>query len=358
LRDTKVQEEIAARVNVANEQKRINSVVGGNATLTVKWNTITSNPSFAANKENYVEWLHAIGEKIGTRLASHEGFGRLCEYEEVKKHIASKLKGIEIEADSSPLKTPWGFSFNQGNGVLTMTINVGEIYKSVGGGDFYNWGYLIENAMALRTLIIQGTIDRNKSMIESVAKSLSDAVHNRVKVIVDWDITKSSSFDSVQDYRPVIEYIANTTEEWLPITGIVRDNHELLDEIKDNVNSFILKIDPNSHVNESAYTPNEYGVDYASVQHQNPATKDIIVGTVNWDSIIGQHARNMEMELKVELLLTPGMAKDRLREKKKREHQAQMEATQNAMLREQSRASNAMRDQASEMHRLNNYIRR
>eukprot|EP00026_Physarum_polycephalum_P001441 Phypoly_transcript_01442.p1 GENE.Phypoly_transcript_01442~~Phypoly_transcript_01442.p1 ORF type:complete len:1112 (+),score=194.68 Phypoly_transcript_01442:70-3336(+) len=358
LRDAKVQEEIDARVNVANEQKKINATIGGNATLKVKWDTIISSPPFAANKDNYVDWLHAVGEKIGNRLSGHDGFGRLCEYPEVKQHIVGKLKGIEIQADPSSSGTLWSFSFNSGSGILTMSIKVGEIFDNVGSFDFYTWGYRIEEAMGLRPLIIQGTIDRNKRVVEQVANELSEAVHNRLKVIIDWDITKTSAFNVVKDYRPVIEYIAATTEEWLPLTVIVKDNHDLLNDIKDNVNSFILKIDPSSSVNESAHKENEYGVDYAEVKHQNPATRDVIVGTVNWDSISSRHARNMELDLKVELLCTPEYAKDRLREKKNRQHESNMEAGQHAMIQEQRRTTSAMQDQAYETRRLNNYFRR
>jgi len=304
----------------------------------VEWDSIINNSEFVHNVQDYIEVLHVISEQIVRNyLVKEIGFGELCAYDEVKKNIQSNLSTIRIVGDDK--KATWTISHEQAKKTLTIFVKVGHIKANLAPSlNFEKWGRLIETAMNLRPLRTQVTINIASQQLEAIAKRLSEAIAKKVKVAVDWSFIKHFKFEALLNYIEIIHRVCKTCEEWLPTIAIIRENHTMQDILKESVHTFSLRIDADSTVNESEFIANEYGVDFAKVQYDNPDTREHIVAVVNLSQIESNRATNLGLELKAELLVTPDRAIARLKQKKTEEHRARAEANAEAARDAQLRA--------------------
>jgi len=359
LRSTKIQEEIHSRIDLPKISKSVGAVVGSAINVVVDWDGIIKNADFASNMEDYIAVLHTLSEKIpASYVASNFGFGQICEYEEVKKHIQANFQTLRIVPDANNR-----ISHDKAQKTLTIFAKISGIdsHLSSSNGNFEKWGRLIESAMNLRPLRTQGAIDRASRVLEGVAKRLSEAITNRVKVAVDWNFIDHPNFSSLPDYIEMIHRICDMSDELLPAIAIVKENHTMMDIIKENVSTFTVTVDPTNKINESEFRPNEYGVDYARVYYKDEKN-DNIVAAVNLKDVLINHIHGMELDLKVELLITPDRAKQRLQraqdiERAEREQEFR-ERSEAAARRDRDRLLDATRDGNRTQERILREMRR
>jgi len=264
------------------------------------------------------------------------------------------LKAIKIFAASGP---PHDIHYDKPNKTLLVSLAMGSVLTDIDdtAGNFERWGRLIEIAMELRPLRTQGAIDRASAALEPMAGRLSDVITKKVKVAVDWSFVNHPKWLAVLNYIEIIHRICDLSKEWLPLVAVIKENHPLLNILKEKVKIFSFAINPDSTVNESEFISNEYGVDFARVRYKNPASPEDICAEINLSNILNNKASNMELELKVELLVTPDRAMERLEKKKTEErHRKELEFRERA----EANAERARRDQIDAMQEGNSIQRR
>ncbi|KYR00178.1 hypothetical protein DLAC_03333 [Tieghemostelium lacteum] len=363
LRDLRIQEEIAKRVDFNSSKTQILSTLAKQSvTITIDWQSIITNPDFSRNLTDYYVYLHKFAEGITRELAKTSGFGKLCEYPEVLTLVQAAINAIRIQASTSDGMV---VDYESGSKTIVCKVGIRNLFKYLqsSADNYEEYGRQIENIIGCRIPCIRAFIKRREPEVVSAVKSrLREAVELDVGFTFDWNsIIEHPSFNRLQDPVPTLKNILLLGPELHPLVQLCRENFKAKEELK-TVRNYTIFIDGNSRVNESEFSENKFGVDWAKVGWKTLPAKDHILITVNLDRLTKDKPHNLELELKVEFLVTPDKALDRYQTKMDEIHRQEEADANDRFRRDQRRMDQQMLDASRENNRqlesLNRKFRR
>ncbi|EFA86184.1 hypothetical protein PPL_00746 [Heterostelium album PN500] len=364
LRDLKINEEIAKRIDLVKNKAAISKVIGKQIDLQIDWNSLKSEASFAANMDDYIMFMHKFAEDIPAELPKITGFGELVEFSEVQQTVQSNLDTIKLIADKA------GFYAELKGKVLEIRVGIRNIVKFLrdSDGDFESYGREIEAAMNLRMQIVRGFIKRKEvAPLQETMQRLAGAVEQPAKVVIDWEgIIEHPKFDNHVDFKPILSNILQLPAQLHPVIQLCRENLSAKRALKE-VHTYTIRIDGTSKVNESEFTENKFGVDWARASFMAPPSKDHILILVNLDRMIISPS-DLELEDKIEFLVTPDLAEERYQKKLARQDRqedldyrrrcdARDERWQSEQRRMDQRMLDAQNENNRELRNLNRKLR-
>ncbi|KAN0053072.1 hypothetical protein ACTA71_012554 [Dictyostelium dimigraforme] len=356
LRDLRLREEIAVRVDLSPSKKAIDTVIGRPVQLEIDWESLIRNADFVCNLNDYCKVIHVFSEDISEELSTKYGFGRCVEYTEIQAYVQDNLSKIVICAGNS--LSGVDISYDKSSKTIKVAVGIKVLYKQIqaNSGDYESYGRKIENVMGLRMMMIQGYIKRNNpSAIEEAKSRLREAIEMDVNLEIEWSsIIDHPSFNKVVEFVPVLKNIVSLSAQLNPLVKLCRENFAAKSELQ-AVRNYTIIVDGSSRVNESEFDKNKFGVDWAKVSWKAPPARDHIVVTVNLGPIIKNSPNDLSIEDKVEFLVTPDKAIERFNRKQdlensERRHYEQMRADQ--------RLADAANERNRELERLNRNLTR
>eukprot|EP01132_Coremiostelium_polycephalum_P005977 gene5977-7447_t len=353
LRDLKIQEEIKKRIDLSKPQKQISSVIGSQINLVVDWESIIRNSDFAANKVDYITWLHDLGEDLPLQFSKSIGFGKLVEYSEVQQHIQSNLSTIKIVGTSG--SDCLDVYYDKSSKTLEVEVGVKKVAKFIKDTqyDFEEYGRKVENAMNLRLMIVKGYIARNEPKdIEYTKSRIQEAVEVTAGFQFDWNsIIQHPEFNQIVDYFTTLKNILKLSAQLHPLVQLCKENFKAKEFLKSNVRNYTIVIDGDSRVDESEFADNKFGVDWAKVGWKSLPAKDHIVFTVNLSRVERDEPHEMGIQDKIESLVTPDAALERYERKMAKLEREQDRRREENFRREQLRNDERMLDESRERNR-------
>ncbi|KAM9971978.1 hypothetical protein ACTFIW_011968 [Dictyostelium discoideum] len=363
LRDLRLREEIAVRVDLSQSKKAIDGVIGRPVQLEIDWESLIRNADFLCNLNDYCKVIHVFSEDISMELSTKYGFGRCVEYTEIQAYVQNNLSKIVICAGNS--LSGVDISYDKSSKTIKVSVGIKVLYKQIQANtnNYESYGRQIENVMGLRMMMIQGYIKRNNpSAIEDAKSRLREAVEMDVSLEIEWSsIIDHPSFNKIVEFVPVLKNIVSLSAQLNPLVKLCRENFEAKAQLK-AVRNYTIIVDGSSRVDEGEFDTNKFGVDWAKVSWKAPPARDHIVVTVNLESIIKTSPHDLSIEDKIEFLVTPDKAIERFNRKEdleNREHdRRQAERRHNEQMRADDRLADAARDRNRELERLNRNLTR
>ncbi|KAK5575345.1 hypothetical protein RB653_010603 [Dictyostelium firmibasis] len=356
LRDLRLREEIAVRVDLTPSKKAIDAVIGRPIQLEVDWESLIRNADFLCNLNDYCKVIHVFSEDISKELSTKYGLGRCVEYTEIQAHVQNNLSKIIICAGNS--LSGVDISYDKSSKTLKVAVGIKVLYKQIqaNSGDYESYGRQIENVMNLRMMMIQGYIKRNNpSAIEDAKSRLKEAVEMDVNLEIEWSsIIDHPSFNKIVEFVPVLKNIVSLSAQLNPLVKLCRENFNAKSQLQP-VSNYTIIVDGDSRIDESEFDRNKFGVDWAKVSWKAPPARDHIVVTVNLAPIIKTPPHDLSIEDKIEFLVTPDKAIDRFNRKEDLE---KAERRHNEQMRADRRMADAADERNRELERLNRNLTR
>ncbi|GAM26992.1 hypothetical protein SAMD00019534_101670 [Acytostelium subglobosum LB1] len=354
LRNLKIKEEIAKRIDLSKNKALISKMVGKNIELVIDWASLESDSAFSTNVDDYITYMHRFAEEIPSRFPTQYGFGELVEYQEVQQTIQTQVDTMKIVATSS------GLVADLVGRTLEIHVGVRNINKFLKdtADDFECYGREVENALGLRLQIVRGYIKRNEpKFLQETIRRLTDAVENVVRVEIDWEsIIQHAGFLKYVDFKPVLANILKLPAQLHPVQQLCRENLAAKKALS-IVPTYTFRVDGTNSVNESEFCENKFGVDWVRASYFKPPAKDHILITVNVGRMIMEPC-DLELEDKIEFLVTPDLAEERYLKKlarKDREddlaYRRKQSAREDAYHQEQMRMDQRMLDSSNQRNR-------
>ncbi|KAF2072430.1 hypothetical protein CYY_006265 [Polysphondylium violaceum] len=357
LRDLKLREEIAKRIDISRSKQGIAQTVGKPIEIQIDWESLINNPDFSRNTVDYITYIHKFSETILAEFPKPSGFGRVCEYQEVQTYVQQNLTKINLVAGSSSRGVD--ISYDKSSKSIEIAVGIKNLLKNVSSNasDYEEYGRKIENVMALRLMMVKGYIQRNQSdQLSSASSRITEAIENDAKVTIEWDtIIQHSGFLEIVEFKKPLEHIIDIAHELHTIVQLCRENHQAKALLKP-VRQWTIVIDGRDSINESEFDDNKYGVDWAKVSWRGLPAKEHIQVTVNLEQLT-RKPHNLGLHLKLEFLVTPDKALQRYQNKKEdqyRQDKLEQDARyHDQQLRMDQRMLDASNQRNRELDRLN-----
>ncbi|EGG19789.1 hypothetical protein DFA_06890 [Cavenderia fasciculata] len=312
VRDLKAREEIAKRVDLKSYQDELSKVIGKQVQLVVDWESVLADSFLAANIDDYIMYLHLVGEDLAGELSTTYGLGNVVEYSEVQAQLQKMVTQIKISASRSD-----GLAIRHNGTTLECEIGVRNIRKFLkeAEGDFEKYGRKIENALGLRLLTVRGYIKRHESKSLDDAKTrLAQAVEVQVDIKIDWEgVIQQRNFMAIVNYKRVLQNMIDMADELHPLIQLCRENLQAK-KLLQSVRNYTIRYEDNDRINESEFAENKFGVDWIRVGYNAPPVKDHILIQCNLGSMSNSPHR-VGIEEKTEFLVTPNLAEERYQKK-------------------------------------------
>ncbi|KAN0026034.1 hypothetical protein ACTFIV_007014 [Dictyostelium citrinum] len=363
LRDLRLREEIAVRVDLSPSKKAIDAVIGRPVQLEIDWESLIRNADFLCNLNDYCKVIHVFSEDISMELSTKYGFGRCVEYTEIQAYVQNNLSKIVICAGNS--LSGVDISYDKSSKTIKVAVGIKVLYKQIqsNAGDYESYGRQIENVMGLRMMMIEGYIKRhNPSAIDDAKSRLREAVEMDVNLEIEWSsIIDHPSFNKIVEFVPVLKNIVSLSAQLNPLVKLCRENFAAKAQLQ-AVRNYTIIVDGSSRVDEGEFDKNKFGVDWAKVAWKTPPARDHIVVTVNLAPIIKTPPHDLSIEDKIEFLVTPDKAIERFNRKEDLENRERdrylAERRHNEQMRADERIADAARDRNRELERLNRNLTR
>eukprot|EP01133_Synstelium_polycarpum_P019806 gene19806-23723_t len=313
LRDLKIKEEIAKRIDLATNKAALSKIVGKPVDVVIDWTSIENDATFSKNMDDYIAFLHRIGEEIPAELATDYGLIRLCQYAEVQSTIQNNLSTVRVIAGGDGLTVRHVASSK----TLELVVGVRNVAKFIHDceGNFEEYGRKIERAMDLRLQIVRGQIKRKESaVLAETASRIAEGVEQTVTVKFDWEaIVQHPGFLAVTDHHQLIDRFLAVPAQLHPIIQLCRENPSAKKHLA-MVRNYTILVDGANKVNEAEFGENKFGVDWAKCKFMSPPAKDHILITINIQGL-NNRPYPLGLEEKIEFLVTPDLAEERYQKK-------------------------------------------